>query len=228
MILAAGFGTRMGSLTQDRPKPLIEVGGQALIDHALAAARAGAAAPIAVNGHYRAAQMRDAVTRRGDDLHFLQETPDILDSGGGVKNALSVLGQAPLFTLNADAVWSGPDALPTLEAAWDGGRMGALLLLVPRARAVGRTGGGDFGLGAEGRLHWDKGPDGFVYTGAQILDPAPVAARRERVFSLRDIWQEMMDEGRLFGVVHAGHWADVGHPDGIAAAERMLDGDHAV
>jgi MurNAc alpha-1-phosphate uridylyltransferase len=228
MILAAGFGTRMGELTADRPKPLIEVAGRPLLAHALDAARAAGAGPIAVNGHYRADMLRDWLAREAPDAVFLQEWPEILDSGGAVKNALPVLGPGPVFTLNADAVWDGPSPLPALLEAWDPDRMDALLALVPRAAAVGRQDGGDFARTPDGRLSWDKGPEGMVYVGAQILTTDRIAARAEAVFSLRDTWQAMMDEGRLYGMDHAGRWADVGHPEGIAAAERMVGHDAAL
>lgn len=222
LILAAGFGTRMGGLTRDWPKALIEVAGRPLVAHALEAARAAGAGPIAVNGHYRAEALGDWLRAHAPDVIFLHETPEILDSGGAVKNALPVLGPGPVFTLNADAVWDGPAPLAALAAAWDATRMDALLALVPRPAAVGRLGGGDFALGTDGRLSWDKGPGGAVYVGAQLIEPASLAARREAVFSMREHWEEFMAEGRLHGILHAGRWADVGHPGGIAAAEEML------
>lgn len=222
LILAAGFGTRMGALTRDRPKALVEVAGRPLIAHALEAARAAGAAPIAVNGHYRAEALRDWLRVHAPDIVFLHEHPDILDSGGAVKNALSVLGRGPVFTLNADAVWHGPAPLAALAAGWDAARMEALLALVPRGAAVGRLGGGDFARDAAGRLSWDKGPSGAVYVGAQLIDPARLAARSEAVFSMKDFWEDLMAEGRLHGILHGGRWADVGHPGGIAAAEEML------
>lgn len=222
MILAAGFGTRMGALTADRPKPLIEVAGRALIDHALDHARAAGAGPVAVNGHYRAAQLAAHLARR-PGVHFLHETPAILDSGGGVRNALSVLGRAPLWVLNADAVWTGPNPLTQLARAWDPARMDALLLLTPPDRAVGRTGGGDYAMDGEARLRRDQPGGAYVFTGASIIDPACFGGWPEGPFSLRDIWDALERRGRLFGTVHGGGWADVGHPGGIALAEAMLD-----
>ena len=220
MILAAGFGTRMGALTAERPKPLIPVAGRALLDHAIAAARDGGGR-IAVNAHYRAEQIAAHLAGQ-PDIHLSVEAPDILDSGGGVKRALPHLAGAPIATLNADAVWAGPGPLRTLTAAWDGARMGVLMLLVPRERAVGRRGVGDVAMDAAGRLTWDRSATGLVHTGAQLIDPALIAARPDDVFSLLDIWQDQMDHGRLFGVIHPGRWADVGHPEGIAEAEAML------
>lgn len=218
MILAAGFGTRMGALTRDRPKPLIEVAGRPLLDHALRAAEVGGGL-IAVNAHYRAAQIIDHLA--GSPVHVLHETPEILDSGGGVRNGLVVLGDGPLATLNADAVWQGPEPLNCLRAAWDKSRMDVLVLLVPQARAVGRIGGGDFALTTEGRVSPDKGGD--VYTGAQILGQGVVGRWPEGTFSMWEIWRAALDAGRLYGCVYPGQWADVGHPAGIALAEAMLD-----
>ncbi|WP_439137259.1 nucleotidyltransferase family protein [Roseicyclus sp.] len=221
MILAAGFGTRMGALTAMRPKPLIPVAGRALLDHAITAARAGGGR-IAVNAHYRADQIAAHLAAHHPDIALSVEAPAILDSGGGIKRALPHLGTDPIATLNADAVWSGPDPLSLLVQGWDGARMGALVLLVPRARAVGRQGGGDFSPDAQGRLTWDRAEGGLIHTGAQLIAPALLADHPADVFSLRDIWQALMDEGRLFGVTYPGHWADVGHPEGLALAEAML------
>lgn len=217
MILAAGFGTRMMPLTADRPKPLIKVAGRALVDHALEAA--AGCGPIAVNAHYRADQMIAHLA--GRDVQVLEEYPEILDSGGGVRNALPVLGEGPLVTLNADAVWAGPNPVEQLRAHWDPDRMDALVLLVPLARAVGREGGGDFRLSSDGQVSPDK--RGAVYTGAQILGHGVVGRWPEGAFSMWEIWRAARASGRLFGCVYSGYWADVGHPGGIALAEEMLD-----
>lgn len=220
MILAAGFGTRMGALTADRPKPLIAVAGRALLDHAIAAAQDGGGR-IAVNAHYRADQIAAHLAHH-PDIHLSVEMPALLDSGGGVKRALPQLRTTPIATLNADAVWAGPGPLRSLIAAWEPTRMGVLMLLVPRARAVGRQGGGDVAMDALGRLTWDRSETGLVHTGAQLIDPALISAHPATAFSLLEIWQDQMDRGRLFGVTYPGRWADVGHPGGIAQAEAML------
>ncbi len=219
MILAAGFGTRMGELTKSRPKPLIKVAGRALIDHALEQARALGPVRIVVNGHFHADQMR-AHLADAADVRFSEEYPQILDSAGGIRHALPILAEDTIYTLNADAVWTGLRALETLRTAWDPDRMDALLLMVPQARAVGRKVGGDFAIGAEGRLAWDKAGD--VYTGAQMLKSALFDGYPEGPFSLHDIWNAALEKERLFGVMHPGYWADVGHPEGIKLAEAML------
>lgn len=220
LILAAGFGTRMGALIADRPKPLIEVAGRTLLDRALDVAQN--AGPVAVNTHCRADQI--AAHLATHDVTLLHETPEILDSGGAVKNAARHWPAGPIATLNADNVWTGANALTQLSAAFDPARMGALLLLIRRENAVGRVGGADFAMNETGQLRLDKTHGDYVYTGAQILDPAPCLADPRDIFSLRDVWEGYAAQGRLYGLVHDGGWADVGHPDGIALAEHMLRG----
>ncbi len=220
MLFAAGLGTRMGALTADRPKPLIHVGGQALIDHALAQVDGAGVGRIVVNLHYRPEQIRAHLTTRPETL-FSDETETILETGGGLRQALPELGTGPVFTLNTDAVWTGVNALSQLRDAWDPERMDALLLLVPQAGATGHTGAGDFDMDTSGRLR--RGRD-FVYSGAQIITTGRLAAVSDRVFSINPVWDEMLADGRLYGCVHDGGWCDVGRPESIPLAEALLRG----
>jgi N-acetyl-alpha-D-muramate 1-phosphate uridylyltransferase len=219
MILAAGFGTRMRELTQTRPKPLIPVAGRPLIDHALEQARGAGVGRIVVNGHYHADQMRSYLSGM-TDVVFSEEQPEILDSAGGIRHALPLLEAETIFTLNADAVWSGPNALAALAAAWTPDTMDVLALMVPQSRAVGRQAGGDFARDAQGRISWDKA--GEVYTGAQILKAQLLQGYPDGPFSLHEVWRAAMARGRMFGTPYPGHWADVGHPEGIGLAEEMV------
>lgn len=223
MLFAAGFGTRMAPLTRTRPKPLIPVAGRALIDHALDQATGMGLARIVANTHHLAEQVEAHLAPRG--VRTVRETPDILDTGGGLRNALDLLEagepEASVFTLNTDAVWTGPSPLRTLADAWDPQRMDALLMLVAPERAVGRSGPGDFARDAQGRLS-RGGP--FTYAGAQIIRAEAVRAVPERVFSLNRVWDALAARGRLFGVVHPGAWCEVGHPGAIAPAEALLRG----
>jgi MurNAc alpha-1-phosphate uridylyltransferase len=100
--------------------------------------------------------------------------------------------------------------------------MDGLLLLLPAARATGHTGTGDFLIDADGRLIRAKGAAGAVYLGAQILQTEALADIPEKIFSLNLLWDRMIAEGRLFGLIHEGGWCDVGRPEGIAQAESLL------
>jgi MurNAc alpha-1-phosphate uridylyltransferase len=217
MIFGAGFGTRMGALTADRPKPLIEVAGVSLLDRALRIGAEAGHGPIVVNTHYLGHQIEAHLEDR--DVRIAREEERILDTGGGLRAALPLLGEGPVATLNPDCVWSGPNPLSLLEGAWDGERMSALMLVVPLDRTRAYLGAGDFRLGSDGRLV-RTGP--FVYSGAQILDPAGLVDIPHDVFSLNRYWNTLAAEGRLFGLPYPGLWCDVGHPEGIGAAEALL------
>lgn len=219
MLFAAGRGTRMGALTETRPKPLIEVAGRPLIDHALALADAAGTRPIVVNLHYLGDQIARHLVAR--PIALSRETV-LLETGGGLRQALPKLGAGPVMTLNADAVWTGANPLQQLAAAWDGDRMDALLLLAPRAQTHGHSGRGDFRLDSEGRIHRAGGAEAPVYLGAQILRTEGLAEFGEEVFSLNRLWDHLIARGRAFGLIHKGGWCDVGRPEGITEAEAML------
>lgn len=222
MIFAAGFGTRMGRLTADRPKPLVPVLGVPMIDRALALARAAGAAPLVANTHYLGSQI--AAHLAGTGVAISDEPGEILETGGGLRKALPLLGQGPVMTLNPDVVWRGPNPLQALAAAWDAERMDALLLVQAAARVRGRDGRADFALGGDGRILRDRSPTGVVYLGAQILRPEGLDDVSERVFSLNILWDRMIAQRRAYALIYDGDWCDVGSPEGLRAAEDMLAG----
>jgi len=219
MIFAAGFGTRMGALTADRPKPLVPVAGRALIDHALGVAREVGAGRVVVNTHYRADQMADHLTGKGV---LISHEPRILETGGGLRAALPLLGPGAVAVLNSDGIWTGANPLAELAAAWDGGRMECLLLLLPVEQTRAHGAKGDFRLDPAGRISRGQGGEDHVYIGACIINPARLAEVKDEVFSLNRPWDAMIEAGTAFGVTHRGGWCDVGHPEGIAEAEHLL------
>jgi N-acetyl-alpha-D-muramate 1-phosphate uridylyltransferase len=221
MIFAAGFGTRMGILTQSMPKPLIPVAGKPLIDHALAIADGAGVTKIVINLHYLGAQIETYLAGRSVD--FSWEKDQILDTGGGLKAALALLDRDSVFALNSDAVWTGENPLLQLCAAWDPDKMDVLLLLLPQADAMGHAGTGDFILAKDGRISRAKGVRAPIYLGAQILKTSTISAVSETVFSLGKVWDDCIAAGRAYGIIHQGGWCDVGHPAGIALAESMPD-----
>lgn len=219
MLFAAGFGTRMGALTATRPKPLIEVAGKPLIDHALDLAEAAGIRKTVVNLHYLGGQIAHHLRHR--DITLSWEHDQILETGGGLKAALPLLGDGPVLTLNTDAVWSGQNPLAQLLTAWDPAKMDALLLLLPAERALGHSGSGDFLLAANGRISRANGRTAPIYLGAQILKTQGLAAISEPVFSLNRLWDIAIANNRAYGLIHQGGWCDVGRPEGIALAESL-------
>lgn len=225
MIFAAGLGTRMRPLTDHRPKPLIAVGGQTLLDRALAMGRAAGAGPIAVNSHYLPDQI--AAHLAGQDVAISDEPGTILDTGGGLRQALPLLGhdggRRPVMTLNPDVVFTGPNPLSALLGAWSED-MDALLALVPLERATARVGAGDFALDGAGRI--SRRGD-LIYAGAQIVRPHLLAQIPDPVFSLNLLWDRLIAAGTAHGLIHQGGWCDVGRPETIPLAEALLAGEVA-
>lgn len=216
MLFAAGFGTRMGALTAERPKPLVPVAGRALIDHAMDLTAAVGISKTVVNLHYRGQMIRDHLA--GRQILFAEE-PEILETGGGLKAALPLLGPDPVLTLNSDAIWQGPNPIEALLAAWDPTRMDALMMLIPPKQALGYAGQGDFHMAEGGQL--TRGP-GAIYGGVQILKTEGLYEINQNAFSLNLLWDQMLANGRLFGLTYPGAWCDVGNPDGLKLAEDLI------
>ncbi len=217
MLFTAGFGTRMGDLTKDVPKPLIKVAGRPLVDHALDLARDISPDKIVANTHYRAQQMADHLKPLG--VQISQELPAILETGGGLKAALPLLGSDPVFTMNTDMIWIGPNPLRMLLKAWDANLMDALLMCVPTDSTVGHNGGGDFELTEDGKI--SRGGD-YVYGGVQIIKTEQLADFDQDHFSLNQLWNWMQKNERLYACRYPGKWCDVGHPEGVKLAEAAL------
>lgn len=220
MLFAAGFGTRMKHLTADRPKPMVHVAGRPLIDHALALAQDIAPPVIVANLHYRPEPLLAHLTPLG--VQTIIESPKILETGGGLRNALPLLGEGPVITMNTDAIWCGPNPLRLLLQAWDPARMDALLMGIPPERAQEHGGAGDFTLAPDGKL--SRGP-GVVYGGVQILKTELLSQISDEVFSLNIVWDRMLAQGRMHGIRYPGTWCDVGHPGGVTTAETLLAAD---
>ncbi|WP_406647230.1 nucleotidyltransferase family protein [Aliisedimentitalea scapharcae] len=217
MLFAAGFGTRMRDLTRDRPKPLIKVDDCPLIDHTLGIARAVNPPRIVANTHYKPQMLADHLVPQG--VIISEEQPDILDTGGGLRAALPVLGHGPIVTMNTDAIWSGPNPVQLALDMWNPDCMDALLVCVPMEQALGRQSGGDFSSDEHGRAF--RGGN-LVYGGVQILNPEGLYDIPDRVFSLNILWNAISAKNRLYCAKYPGKWCDVGHPEGIPLAETLL------
>ncbi len=219
MLFAAGNGTRMRPLTETVPKPLIEVAGKPLLAHAMDQVATMPNLRVVANAHYKADQIEAYFA--GSDVVVNRESPDLLDTGGGLRNALPLLGDGPVFTMNTDAVWLGPSPLDCLARAWDPVRMDALLLGIPLDRAHGHAGHGDFSADPDGRAA--RGP-GLIYSGVQILSTKELLEIEGSVFSLNALWDRLLVRQRVFIQPYPGQWCDVGRPENIAVAEAMLRG----
>lgn len=228
MVLAAGLGTRMAPLTDTRPKALVEVAGRSLIDRALDRLAAAGVKTAVVNLHHFADRLQAHLSAREGppDIVFSDERDRLLETGGGIKKALPLMGEGAFFTVNCDALWLDGlnDTLMLMASAWDPARMDCLLLIVPAVSAVAYFGTGDFQMDGLGRLT-RKPPrtiSPYLFGGIAIMDPALAAAEEAAVFSSNRLFDRAEAAGRLFGVIHEGRWAHVGTPDAVRDAERAL------
>jgi MurNAc alpha-1-phosphate uridylyltransferase len=227
MVLAAGMGTRMRSLTDTMPKPLVKVAGRALLDHVLDRLAGADVARAVVNVHHFGEQIIAHVAgRTRPRITISDERGVLLDTGGGVVKALPELGAAPFFHLNADTIWidGATPNLTRLAQAFDAAAMDALLLLAPTAGSVGYDGRGDFSREADGRLK-PRSADGvapYVYAGAAIFSPALFKDAPAGAFSLTTLFKRAPAAGRLHGLPMQGLWMHVGTPEAIKEAEAAI------
>ncbi|EJL30489.1 Nucleoside-diphosphate-sugar pyrophosphorylase family protein [Caulobacter sp. AP07] len=231
MVLAAGLGTRMRPLTDDRPKALVEVGGKALIDHMLDRLAAAGVETAVVNVHYFADRLEAHLAARqakglAPRIVISDERPLALETGGGVKHALPLLGDDPIWVANIDSVWieHGGSAVDAVARAWDPARMDVCLMLASTTASLGFHDSGDVFLGGDGAVRFkvpgETAP--LVYVGVHICKPAVVADGPEGPFSLLPIWKALAAEHRVHGVAPDGLWMHVGDPGAVAAAEARL------
>ena len=227
IVLAAGLGRRMLPLTASMPKPLVKVGGRTLIDFALDRLDEAGMEMVVVNVHHFADMMEAHLrTRRRPVIVVSDEREAVLETGGGVKKALPLLGASPFITFNSDSIWVEGESpnLSRLIAAWDPERMDILMLVAPRETSVGYEGEGDFSRGDSGRLRRRRQGETvpFVYAGVAIVKPEMTQDTPEGPFSANLFYDRAIARDRLFGLELDGQWLHVGEPHAIAEAEACL------
>ena len=227
MILAAGYGTRMRPLTDSMPKPLVPVGGKALINHVLDRLAAVGVETAVVNVHHFADQIEQHLKpRRAPRIAISDEREAVLGTGGGVAKALPLLGTAPFFHVNSDTMWIDGvrSNLTRLAETFDPERMDILLLMAPTATSIGYGGRGDYAMLPDGALRKRREHQvvPFVYAGAAILSPSIFADAPKGEFSLTKMFDRANEQERLFGLRLDGVWMHVGTPDAVQAAEEAF------
>ena len=227
MVLAAGLGTRMRPLTDTLPKPLVEVDGKALIDHALDRLADAGVETAVVNVHHMADQIENHLkARRRPKIEISDERAELLDTGGGVVKALPRLGGKPFFHMNSDTLWieGVTPNLVRLGAQFDPAEMDVLLLLASTTASIGYEGRGDFAMAPDGKLRRraEREVTPFIYAGAAVLNPAQFADAPQGKFSLNRLFDRAIEAGRLYGLRLEGTWMHVGTPAAIAAAEQAI------
>ena len=227
MIMAAGLGTRMRPLTDDRPKPLVMVAGKTLIDHALDRLVAAGVTLAVINVHYKAEMVMAHLAKRKDvEIRYSEETDALLGTGGGVVKAMPHFDGHPFFIMNADTIWieGFGRALDRMKERWNPDTMDGLLLMAAMVTAVGYEGAGDFNMDSEGHLTRvaEQRLSPFAYPGIQIVHPRLFDKAPTGAFSTNRVWDIAIAARRLFGIRLDGIWIHVGTPEVVQEAEAIL------
>ena len=218
MILAAGRGERLRPLTDRIPKPLLPIAGEALIVHQVRWLHRAGITEVVVNLHHLGAQIEERVGNGRDlgvNVRYSREET-LLDTGGGVRAALPLLGSAPFLLLNGD-VWTNYPFNRLVDLAPEAGHL--VLTPKPAHREFA-----DFAL-AHGRVQ-RNGNDGddLVFTGIAVINPVLFDAAPEGSFNIAHaLYFDAAAEGRLTGEVFHGTWFDIGSPSQLKAVRRLTD-----
>lgn len=204
MLLAAGLGKRLRPITDTIPKPLLNVGGKSLIEHQLERLREAGIQDVVINLHHLGDQIRSKLgdgSRLGVNIRYSIES-ELLETGGGIKKALPMLGDSPFLVTSADTYLDFdlgllPNELPA----------GMLGLLVMTHNPEHHP-DGDYALDENSLLQLEG--DKLTYTGVGMLHPDLVRDVPDSVFMLRKVFDEAVRGGKFRGIKHDGYWCDVG------------------
>jgi MurNAc alpha-1-phosphate uridylyltransferase len=225
MVLAAGLGTRMRPITDRIPKPLVTLGGKALLDHALDRLSDAGVPRAVVNVHYMAEMIARHLEGRQQPAITLSVEDELLETGGGILKALPLLDEV-FYVVNADIFWldGKVPALKRLAEAWDGERLDALLLLQRTTSALGYEGIGDFIVDPLGqvRRRREREVAAHLFAGVQIVHRRLFDGEKPGKFSVNRLWDLALAAGRLAAIVHDSEWYHVGTPAALAQAEARL------
>ena len=225
MILAAGRGTRMRPVSDTVPKPLLEIEGRTLLDHAIDRLALVGVERIVVNAHYKAELIAAHLAGRAEPRIEISREEEPLETGGGVLRARSWLGET-FFVVNADVFWldSRDYALARLAGAFDPASMDAVMLLQRTVTAVGYDGRGDYFLDRLGtpRRRREREVAPYLFAGIQLLHRRAFDGIAKTKFSLNLVYDRAERAGRLHAIVHDGEWFHVGTPDGLATTRARL------
>lgn len=225
-ILAAGMGKRLRPYTDTMPKPMVPIAGKSVIDHTVGQLIKAGVTDIAVNLHYMGDMLRDHLLAQNHNVkfHFFFED-ELLDTGLGVKKALSLIGNKPFYVINGDAFWEngeGDSALVRLAKNWNASQMELLMLMEPVERMVLTKGVGDYDMDGAGRLTRSKEQTGkYMWGGIRICDARVFENSPDTAFSFLRLFDEAQARGKLYGIVHDGAWHHISTPEELEAVDAV-------
>ena len=227
MVLAAGYGTRLKPLTDRMPKPLVPVAGKPMIEYALEKLRAYGIEEVIINVSHLKDQLTAYVSHLQGITVKVSEETEPLETGGGLKKALPLLGDEPVFTINSDIIWQDEreGALDRLSRHWDDAKMDFLLLAQSKAKAIGHDKGEDHLFVKPGNtIDWNERESPYIIAGIGIMHPRILMNAPEGKFTVKILWRLALAQNRLFCLPHRGQWFQTGSVADIEQAEKQLEG----
>ncbi len=225
MVLAAGFGKRLGDITKNTPKPLVSIGNTCCLDLSINALKQAGFKRIIINTHYLADQIEAHVKSYTDLEILLSYEPILLETAGGVRNVLTEFGEKPFVVVNADMYWqdSNPSIIHRMVDAWQE-TDDFCLAVTPLKNALGHSGKGDFVIenGLLRKPNEDDLPSSrYIYIGVQLINPIVITQLKIEPFALPNLYWKASEKKSLRGVVFDGTWIDVGNVEGLALARGL-------
>lgn len=228
-ILAAGYGSRMKPLTDSRPKPLVEIAGRPLLDYILEHLIAADVREIVVNAHHHGGKIVDWAETRAAEfdvvIHVAQE-PELLETGGGVKAALTHFNDEPFYVIAGDAFWVSESAGAVFEVLADRWRSQDMDILMSLQAVQGMSltrGVGDYDFEADGRVVRSMDRTGtYMFTNIRINHPRVYEGTPEDAFSFLECMDRAQEIGRLYGLEHEGEWCHISTPEDLARVNGAI------
>ena len=205
MILAAGFGKRLNPLTKNCPKPLLNIGKETLLSNTLKFLEKHGVKKVFINVHYLSEQIVDYLNNNKFNLNIniIKEEEKILDTGGGILNAIKYFSREPFIIINPDTVWNSNylNILKEMDKFFHKNKTSkCLLLLVNKKKSFDKNLDGDFNLSNNLISKKESGSLKYIYTGLQIANPDIFLNSKKKIFSINEIWDLLIQKNELHGI----------------------------
>ena len=219
MVLAAGLGKRMKQYSKKIPKPLIKIGSETLIEKIIKKLEIQGFKKIVINIFYLKNKIKKKLSNKFKTKIYYSDEKTLLNTGGGIKNAIKILKTKEFFVINSDIIWEEKTNSPfdQLNKFWNKDKMDALLLLYREKKNRG-----DYNMNKSNRIIIDKNNPKYIFTGIQILKSSIFLKKKEKIFSLFSIYQQLIEKKRLFGLVYDGKWFHIGTLESLKEYKKML------
>jgi len=205
MILAAGFGKRIHPLTLNKPKPLLKVDKETLLSNTIKFLEQLEIKQIVINVHYLGDQITQYINEKNFnlDIQIVREQNTILDTGGGILNAINYFSNKPFLVINPDTIWNINylNEFKMMEKIFfEDKKNKCLLLVVKKERSFDTSLEGDFNLENNLIKRGDGAQSNFIYIGMQIIDPSIFLGEKNKVFSINKIWDQLIQKKEIYGI----------------------------